>query len=137
MEIINVNASKEYEVVIGSGNLSSLGERCVSLFGKSRAVIVTDSNVAPLWLAKTKESLENSGINTVDFIFSAGEESKNAATLFELVEFMAENKLQIKTNVGDQVIARVNNLCDAGFNMPKDYNYVNAIKMSIDRKSVV
>lgn len=44
---------------------------------------------------------------------------------------MAENKLQIKTNVGDQVIARVNNLCDAGFNMPKDYNYVNAIKMSM------
>lgn len=92
MEIINVNASKEYEVVIGSGILSSLGERCVSLFGKSKAVIVTDSNVAPLWLEKTKESLENSGINTIDFIFSAGEESKNADTLFELVEFMAENK---------------------------------------------
>ena len=37
----------------------------------------------------------------------------------------------IKKNVGDQVIARVNSLCEAGFNMPKDYNYVNAIKMSM------
>lgn len=44
---------------------------------------------------------------------------------------MAENQLQVKTNVGDAVIARVNSLCDAGFNMPKDYNYVNAIKMSM------
>jgi recombination protein RecT len=44
---------------------------------------------------------------------------------------MAEQQLQVKTNVGDQVIARVNSLCEAGFNMPKDYNFVNAIKMSV------
>ena len=41
------------------------------------------------------------------------------------------NEIQVKTNVGDQVIARVNSLCEAGFNMPKDYNFVNAIKMSV------
>lgn len=41
------------------------------------------------------------------------------------------NDIQVKTNVGDQVIARVNSLCEAGFNMPKDYNFVNAIKMSV------
>lgn len=44
---------------------------------------------------------------------------------------MAENQLQVKTNVGDAVIARVNNLCEAGFSMPKDYSFVNAIKMSM------
>ena len=45
---------------------------------------------------------------------------------------MSENKqLQVKNNVGDQVIARVNSLCEAGFTMPKDYSYVNAIKMSM------
>lgn len=41
------------------------------------------------------------------------------------------NEVQIKQNVGDMVIARVNSLCEAGFNMPKDYSYVNAIKMSM------
>ena len=41
------------------------------------------------------------------------------------------NELQVKQNVGDQVIARVNSLCEAGFSMPKDYQYVNAIKMSM------
>lgn len=93
MEIIKVNASKEYEVVIGKGILSELGERCVSLLGKRRAVIVTDSNVAPLWLDETKASLENAGIQTLDFVFPAGEESKSKETLFELIEFMAENRL--------------------------------------------
>lgn len=93
MEIIKVNASKEYDVVISKGILDSLGERCVSLFGKSRAVIVTDSNVAPLWLGKAKSSLEEAGIGTVEFVFPAGEESKSISTLSALVEFMAENKL--------------------------------------------
>lgn len=43
---------------------------------------------------------------------------------------MAENKLQ-KMNVGDQVIARVENLTKVGFTTPKDYNFVNAIKASM------
>lgn len=93
MKIIRVNASKEYDVVIGSGILSSLGERCASLFGKSRALIVTDSNVAPLWLQKTKASLENAGIDTLEFVFTAGEDSKSKETLFELLEFAAENRI--------------------------------------------
>lgn len=41
------------------------------------------------------------------------------------------NEIQVKKNVGDQVIARVNSLCEAGFTMPKDYSYVNAVKMSL------
>lgn len=38
---------------------------------------------------------------------------------------------QQSANVGDQVIARINQLCETGFTMPKDYNWVNAIKMSM------
>lgn len=93
MECVKVTASKEYEVLIGKNILPSLGERCVSLLGKNKAVIVTDSNVAPLWLDKTKASLEEAGINCVSFVFPAGEESKSKETLFELLEFMAENRL--------------------------------------------
>lgn len=43
---------------------------------------------------------------------------------------MAENKLQ-KINVGDQVIARVENLTKVGFTCPRDYNFINAIKASM------
>lgn len=93
MKTVLVNASKEYEVIIGTDILSSLGERCASLFGRSRAVIVTDSNVAPIWLKKAENSLNEAGIETVSFIFEAGEDSKSKETLFELLEFMAENRL--------------------------------------------
>lgn len=40
-------------------------------------------------------------------------------------------ELTVKTNVGEQVISRINSLCEVGFTMPRDYSYVNAIKMSM------
>lgn len=93
METIRVPASKEYEVIIGSGILPSLGGRCVDLLGKSRAAVITDSNVAPLWLDKTVDSLKGAGIDVITYIFPAGEESKSKETLFDILEFMAENRL--------------------------------------------
>ena len=93
MKTIRVNASKEYDVVIGSGLLESLGERCSALLGKSRAAVITDSNVAPLWLNKAVASLENAGIKVITYVFPAGEDSKSKETLFDILEFLAENKL--------------------------------------------
>lgn len=37
----------------------------------------------------------------------------------------------LQRNVGDMVIERLNALAEANFTFPKDYNYVNAIKMSV------
>ena len=93
MKTIRVNASKEYDVVIGAGLLDSLGERCSALLGKSKAAIITDSNVAPLWLEKAVASLENAGIDVITYVFPAGEDSKSKETLFDILEFLAENKL--------------------------------------------
>ncbi len=45
---------------------------------------------------------------------------------------MSENiQAMVKKDIGTQVIDRVSTLCDAGFTMPKDFNYVNAIKSSM------
>ena len=44
---------------------------------------------------------------------------------------MANEQLQLKSKVGEQVISRINALCETGFTMPKDFSYVNAIKMSM------
>lgn len=44
---------------------------------------------------------------------------------------MADNQVKLKTDVGDQVIARINSLCEGGFVVPKGYNFNNAIKTSV------
>lgn len=45
---------------------------------------------------------------------------------------MVENtQVQIKKDIGQQVIDRVTTLCEAGFTMPPDFNYINAIKATM------
>lgn len=94
MKKITVKASREYEIIIGNGILSNVGEYCrKSLDGASRICILTDDNVAPLYLETVKASLVNAGFDTVEYIIPHGESSKSTASLVELVEFMAENRL--------------------------------------------
>lgn len=44
---------------------------------------------------------------------------------------MAENAVQVKKDVGQQVIDRIDKLASAGMVFAKDFNYVNAIKASM------
>ena len=44
---------------------------------------------------------------------------------------MAENTVQIKKDVGQQVLDRINTLCEVGMVLPPDYNVANAIKASM------
>ena len=93
MKIIEVNASKHYEVRIGSGLLSTLGESVKAVCKASKAAIVSDSNVFPLHGSSAVEGLKKAGFDVVQFIIPAGEESKNGAVYLELVNFLAENRL--------------------------------------------
>lgn len=93
MKKISVRASREYEVLIGSGLAEKAGELVKQVHAPCRTVIVTDSNVAPLWLGKVKVSLEKAGFTCSEYVFPAGEASKNTAELIKMVEFFAESGL--------------------------------------------
>lgn len=56
-------------------------------------MIVSDSNVAPLYLLKVKKSLAEAGFFTQTHVVPAGEESKSVAVLGELLEAFAEAHL--------------------------------------------
>lgn len=93
MRTVTVNASKKYDIHIGSGLLTSLGEEAKQL-GKAQTVcIVSDSTVYPLYGAAAVNSLENAGFSVISYVFPAGEESKNGMTYLNLLNFLAENKL--------------------------------------------
>lgn len=42
-----------------------------------------------------------------------------------------QNAVAIKKDIGSQVITRIDNLCQEGFTMPSDFNYVNAVKATM------
>ena len=60
MRKITVDASKKYDVIIEKGALDKVGEYAkeAGVFGK--ACIISDSNVATLYLERVKISLEKS-----------------------------------------------------------------------------
>lgn len=94
MKTINVTASKGYDVKIGAGLLKDLGNELLSVLKKPcKITVISDSNVWPLYGKVTQDTLEHAGFSVVNFVFPAGEVSKNATTYLNILNFLAENRL--------------------------------------------
>ena len=62
MSVIKVDAaSHSYDVFVDEFTLDQLGEVCRDVSGGDACCIVSDSNVAPLYLSRAKASLEAAG----------------------------------------------------------------------------
>ena len=93
MERIRVNASLEYDVIVGEGILKKSGELTAEVVAPCKACIITDDVVAPLYLEEVKRSFNDAGFEAFEYIFPNGERSKNANTLVEILEVAASNRL--------------------------------------------
>ena len=93
MRTIHIAASREYDVHIGSGLLDELGARAAAVLRGRNAVIVTDSNVAPLYLDRALTSMRAAGFNAEGYVIPAGEASKCGTTYLNLVNYLAERRL--------------------------------------------
>ena len=90
--IVNLPGEASYDVRIGVGVLGGLGAHLRALPALSqveRVLVVTDGNVAPLYLAAAKDSLAQAGFRASDIVVPAGEESKSLAVAGEMWEAMA------------------------------------------------
>ena len=90
---VPVRASGNYDIRIGKGLLECVGELICEVKKPCKTVVVTDSNVDALYLAKVMKSLENSGYTPLKYVFPAGETSKNAKTFIDILEFLASEKI--------------------------------------------
>ncbi len=93
MREITVQASKHYQVLIGSGLLAQLGVHAAQLHTPGKAVIISDSNVWPIYGSTAEKSLADAGFEALHFVFSAGEESKNPQNYLEILNFLAAHRL--------------------------------------------
>ncbi len=93
MKKVIVNASRLYEIVIAEGLLDKSGELAANVVKPCRAAILTDSNVAPLYLSKLESSLIRSGFSPIHYIIEAGESSKNGENYLAILSFLAQNKI--------------------------------------------
>ena len=93
MKTIRVATRSPYDVLIGSGLLSSVGALTAEVKKPCRVLIVSDDRVFPLYGKAVKESLENAGYRTSEYIFPHGESSKNLAVFGSILECAAREHL--------------------------------------------
>ncbi|MHC4047520.1 3-dehydroquinate synthase [Bradyrhizobium sp. 23AC] len=94
---VNVDVAlgnRAYDIVIGRGVLSSLGERVAALRPGVRTAIVTDRTVAKHWLEPAEASLAASGIPTSRVVVEEGEISKTYAGLEKVSEALIAAKIE-------------------------------------------
>jgi 3-dehydroquinate synthase len=102
-EPISVNVAlgpRAYDVVIGPGQLATLGERISSLRSGARAALVTDENVAREHLAAAQAAL-GSKLAAAPIVVSPGESSKSFATFEQVCEALVAARIER----GDLVVA--------------------------------
>jgi len=93
MNTVHVTASKDYDVLIGSGLLQSLGSYAAAMEKVKKVCIVSETNVWPIYGQRAKKSLTDAGLDVVEFVFRAGEQFKNAAIYLDLLYFLADNHI--------------------------------------------
>ncbi len=80
-ELIARTANNDYPVVIRQGALDQLGEITAANCRGRKCVVVTDDQVAPLYLERAQTALQSAGFDWETIIFPAGETSKTPASL--------------------------------------------------------
>lgn len=91
--IVQLPGERDYAVRIGSGVIGSLGRnlREVEGFAGLRdAIVITDENVAPLYLANVKAALEQAGFKAADVVVPAGEDTKSIQIASEIWSALAQ-----------------------------------------------
>ena len=90
MKTITVSASRTYDIRIGHGLLTTLGEAVRGLGKVEKVFLVSDTQVYPLYGGAAEASLKAAGYSVSSFVFPAGEESKNGETFLKLLNALAQ-----------------------------------------------
>lgn len=88
---IEVKTDKPYTVTVERGAIDRVGEivRPLKKPG-TRVMLISDSNVMPIYGERVRGSLEAAGFPAREFIFPAGEERKQIATVCDMYRALSE-----------------------------------------------
>ena len=87
-------ASRTYPILVGRGVLDEVGAPVRRLSGEGQVVVISDENVAPLYLDRVRASLTAAGLGTSQVILPAGEREKNLARAEELYGVLYDRGLR-------------------------------------------
>jgi 3-dehydroquinate synthase len=88
-----------YDITIRPGLLSRAGEVLARLTKSRRIGVVTDSQIAPLYLEKLQQSLESAGFAVVSAILPAGEHHKTLSDLLPVFDVLLSARIDRQTPI--------------------------------------
>ena len=77
---------RAYDILVGSQLIAAAGREMLPLMRRRHAIVVTDENVAPHWLAPLRDSLASAGIAQHTVVLPPGEETKDLAHFGRLAD---------------------------------------------------
>ncbi|MEE0434815.1 MAG: 3-dehydroquinate synthase [Peptococcaceae bacterium] len=98
---IEVGTGQPYKVEIGHGLLDEIGAHLSQLHRPCQVMVVSDTNVAPLYLPRLTASLSEAGFRVLESVVPVGETSKS----FSVLETLMNNWSLAGMHRSDMVIA--------------------------------
>lgn len=90
--VIHIKTDKPYDVIVENGALDHAGEAMKPLFKPgSQALIVSETNVFPIYGEHLTKSLTAAGFKVSSFVFEAGEPQKQLSTVMQMYETLSEH----------------------------------------------
>jgi 3-dehydroquinate synthase len=100
--VVNVAlGERSYDIMIGRGQLASLGQKIAALRPGAKAAIVTDETVARHHLAATEAALAAAGVGSTSVVVPPGESSKS----FPMLQRVCEALISARIERADLVVA--------------------------------
>ncbi|MGV2103297.1 3-dehydroquinate synthase [Rhizobium sp. 21-4511-3d] len=92
---------RAYDILIGPGLIARAGAEIASRLKGRKAAVITDANVAPIYLDALVASLEAAGITASSLVLPAGEKTKS----FEHLMTVCDKVLEARVERNDYVVA--------------------------------
>ncbi len=131
--------SRSYPINVGTGLLRALGDMCRENGLADKALIVSDSNVAPLYGQAAEASLQSAGYATSRAVLAAGETSKNKDNLFLLYDRAMDEGLDrhsFVVTLGGGVVGDIGGFMAASFLRGMDFVQVPTSLLAMVDSSV-
>lgn len=91
MKNISVATGRPYEIYIQRGIIDECGKYVRKVSKASKVMIISDTNVFPLYGERVKKSLAENDFEVYSFVFEAGEQSKRLDTVAKMYNELANN----------------------------------------------
>ena len=145
MKKVTVEATGKYDIIIGKDIIGNVGEYVAECIKPCKCLIVSDDNVAPLYLGTVQKSLEKNGFIADSYVIPHGEQSKNLENFGKILNYLAGNRFSRSDAVvalGGGVVGDLAGFCAAAYMRGIDFiqiptSLLAAVDSSVGGKTAV